>query len=229
MQILTACSANIRITIAKMIWPGLLCAVLLAISFSLGSAQEGGAQKDGVQKLVVGQSVKRAIDADYPWQLELTDSDGQSIKLSDYRGRTLLLSFFYATCGYACPVQTARLAQVQKSLKPDSLAASRFVSVSIHPKRDTPRVIDAFKRPYDIKEAHWQFGTPTDADQLNRLLLQAGVSTKSVAGLDQTDHKMKILLIDPAGKVRQRYVGDKFSIKRVAKEVEALVRLSSRS
>ena len=212
-----------------MIGPGLLCAALLAISFSLGGAQEDVAQERGVQKLLIDQSARPVIGADYPWQLELTDSDGQIIKLSDYSGRTLLLSFFYATCGYACPVQTARLAQVQKSLKPDSLAASRFVSVSIHPERDTPRVIDAFKHPYDIKEAHWQFGTPTDANQLNRLLLQAGVGTKSVAGTNQTDHTMKILLIDPAGKVRQRYVGDKFSIKRVAKEVEALVRLSSRS
>ena len=70
---------------------------------------------------------------------------------------------------------------------------------------------------------------PSRGATLNKLLLKAGVSTEAVDGTTQTDHTMKILLIDPTGKVMQRYVGDKFSIKRVAKEIETLVRLSSLS
>lgn len=219
MRLFTSFDANTRIASAILL--SLLCALILAISFSQAGAPELAFNESAIDN--------PATKTDYPWQLELTDSNGQSVKLSEYRGRTLLLSFFYATCGYACPIQTARLAQVQKSLKPETLAASRFVSVSIHPKRDTPNVIDAFKRPYGINEAHWQFGAPSDSANLNKLLLKAGVSTEAVDGTTQTDHTMKILLIDPTGKVMQRYVGDKFSIKRVAKEIETLVRLSSLS
>ena len=213
---------RVKTRIAKAVLPaGLLCALLLLVGLSLGEAPELAANASEIDKPLTG--------ADYPWQLELSDSDGQIINLSDYRGRTLLLSFFYATCGYACPIQTDRLAKVQKSLKAETLAASRFVSVSIHPRRDTPRVINAFKQPYGIKEAHWQFGAPTDTHALNQLLLKAGISTEAVNSLAQTDHTMKILLINPTGKVMQRYIGDKFSIKRVAKEIESLVRLTSRS
>jgi len=191
-----------------------------------------GASSNRDTRTTATQTITPAIASaasNYPWQLELIDAEGQAFSLADYRGKTLLLSFFYTTCGYACPIQTARLAQVQKLLKDKTRSASRFVSVSIHPHRDTPQAIDAFKRPYGIDQAHWQFGAPTESGDLKQLLMQAGIGTRQMEEPAQTDHTMKILLIDPAGKVMQRYVGDKFSIKRVAKEVDTLVRLRSRS
>lgn len=198
-----------------MLW-GLFCTILFLTGSISGALDSAGASEN-------------AAEIPYPWNLELTGSDGKTVTLADYRGKTVLLSFFYTTCGYACPLQTARLAQVQKLLNAESLSASRFLSVSIHPHRDTPQRIDAFKRPYGINRKHWQFGSPTDTKALNQVLSQAGVSTRAMPQPGQTDHTMKILLIDPNGKVMQRYVGDKFSIERVVKEVQTLVRLRSRS
>jgi len=59
---------------------------------------------------------------------------------------------------------------------------------------------------------------------LNELLAQAGVKTKQQS--NQTDHTMKILLVDPSGRTMQRYAG-RFSIERVAREISTLVRLNS--
>lgn len=176
----------------------------------------------------IAGATDRVSNAEYPWQLDLTGATGQDFHLSDYRGKTLLVSFFYTTCGFACPMQTARLAKAQQLLNSESLNASRFVSISIHPERDTPQRIDAFMRPFGIDENHWQFGTPKNTTALNQLLVQAGVKTLESMESNQTDHTMKILLIDPSGKVMQRYVGNKFNVQRVANEVETLVRLRAR-
>lgn len=165
----------------------------------------------------------------YPWNLQLSNTQ-DTFNLSTYQGKTLLLSFFFTSCQEACPIQTARLIQAQQKLSPKALSASRFLSISIDPDVDTPERIKAYLNSLPVNHDHWQFGRPEDATALHQLMKSLGIRAtpaKHIKHSQTLEHTMKILLIDPSGRIMQRYVGDKFDVQRVANEVQTVVRLNS--
>lgn len=58
--------------------------------------------------------------------------------LTDYRGKVVLLYFGYTYCPDVCPTSLALMAQALSSLKPDELARTQGLFISLDPERDTP-------------------------------------------------------------------------------------------
>ncbi len=67
----------------------------------------------------------------------LVDPDGHPFRLSDQRGRVVLLFFGYTTCPDVCPTALARFRQVREALGAEA-AHVRFVFITVDPERDTP-------------------------------------------------------------------------------------------
>jgi len=73
----------------------------------------------------------------------LTNQDGQPVRLSDYRGKLVVLFFGYTHCPDVCPTTLARLNQVMRALG-DEAKAVQVLFVSVDPERDTPAVLKQF-------------------------------------------------------------------------------------
>jgi protein SCO1/2 len=73
----------------------------------------------------------------------LTNQDGQPVRLSDYRGKLVVLFFGYTHCPDVCPTTLARLNQVMRALG-DEAKAVQVLFVSVDPERDTPAVLKRF-------------------------------------------------------------------------------------
>jgi protein SCO1/2 len=87
---------------------------------------------------------ERARPADFT----LTDQHGRPFKLSQYRGRVVVLFFGYAHCPDVCPTTLANLAHARSALG----AAGRNVTVAfvtVDPQRDTPAVLRSFVALFD--------------------------------------------------------------------------------
>lgn len=74
---------------------------------------------------------------------ELTDSNGSLFRLSDERGRIVLLFFGYTSCPDVCPTTLAELNLALKEIgnKADSV---QVVFVSVDPDRDTPERVQEY-------------------------------------------------------------------------------------
>ena len=70
-------------------------------------------------------------------QITLRNSLGTPVKLSDYRGKAVLLSFLYADCPDVCPLIAGKLAAVRKRLGAKA-GTVQLWSVSVDPEGDTP-------------------------------------------------------------------------------------------
>jgi len=70
----------------------------------------------------------------------LTDHNGKRFRLSDQRGKVILLFFGYTSCTEACPVILGRINSVFKQLGPDRDKAIA-VFISVDPRRDTAGVL----------------------------------------------------------------------------------------
>src|SRR4051794_22681385 len=73
--------------------------------------------------------------ADYFPNLPLTTQDGASVRFYDdlIKGKTVAIDLIYTTCKYACPLETARLVQVQRLLGGRVGRDIFFYSITIDP------------------------------------------------------------------------------------------------
>src|SRR5258705_1642858 len=70
----------------------------------------------------------------------LITQDGKTVRFYDdlIKGKSVVINFIYTQCGDSCPLETAKLAQVQKLLGDRVGKDIFFYSISIDPKRDSP-------------------------------------------------------------------------------------------
>lgn len=105
--------------------------------------------------------------------IELITQDGKKVHFYDdlIKGKIVAIDMIYTTCQYACPLETARMAQVQKKLGDRVGQDIFFYSISIDPAHDTPEVLKAYMEKYHIGPG-WTFltGRKEDIDFLSKRL-----------------------------------------------------------
>src|SRR6266853_5419331 len=113
----------------------------------------------------------RPVSADSRWganyfpNVELTTQDGKTVHFYDdlIKGKIVAIDLIYTSCEYSCPLETARLAQVQKILGDRVGKDIFFYSITIDPTHDTPKVLKAYAEKYHIGPG-WTFLTGKKAD-----------------------------------------------------------------
>src|SRR3954462_8658817 len=103
--------------------------------------------------------------ANYFPNLTLTTQDGQPVRFYDdlIKGKIVAINLIYTTCKFACPLETARLAQVQKLLADRMGRDVFFYSITIDPEHDTPAVLKDYAEKFHAGPG-WLFLTGTQAD-----------------------------------------------------------------
>ena len=97
--------------------------------------------------------------------VELITQDGKKVHFYDdlIKGKVVAIELMYTTCKYNCPLETARLVQVQKMLGDRMGKDVFFYSITIEPDKDTPEVLKAYTEKYHIGPG-WTFLTGKEAD-----------------------------------------------------------------
>jgi protein SCO1/2 len=105
--------------------------------------------------------------------VELITQEGKKVHFYDdlIKGKIVAIEFIYTSCEYACPLETARLAQVQKKLGNRVGSDIFFYSISIDPEHDTPEVLKGYMEKYHVGPG-WTFltGKKKDIDFLSQRL-----------------------------------------------------------
>ena len=111
--------------------------------------------------------------ANYFPNVELTDQYGHKLHFYDdlLKGKIVAIEQFYTHCIDICPLETARLAQVQKMLGDRVGKDIFFYSISIDPKRDTPAAMKEYAETYHAGPG-WLFltGKKEDITLINKKL-----------------------------------------------------------
>jgi len=111
--------------------------------------------------------------ANYFPNVILTTQDGTKVHFYDdvLKGKIVVIDLIYTHCIDACPLETARLAQVQKMLGDRVGKDIFFYSISIDPNRDTPKVLKAYAEKYHAGPG-WTFltGKKSDIDLISKKL-----------------------------------------------------------
>ena len=103
--------------------------------------------------------------ADYFPNVPLTTQDGTdgSLLRRSAQGQVVAVNVIYTQCKDECPLETAKLVQVQRLLGDRVGKDVFFYSISIDPKRDTPEVLKAYAEKFGVGPG-WLFLTGKEAD-----------------------------------------------------------------
>jgi protein SCO1 len=111
--------------------------------------------------------------ANYFPNVALVTQDGKTVHFYDdlIKGKIIVLDMIYTHCVDACPLETARLVQVQKMLGDKVGKDIFFYSITIDPKRDTPKVLKQYAENYHVGPG-WTFltGKKEDIDTIAKKL-----------------------------------------------------------
>jgi protein SCO1 len=136
----------------------------------------------------------------------MVNQDGKTIRLSDFAGKAVLVTFLYTRCPSPafCPRLTSQFARIQQELKksPGDYSNTHLITISFDPKYDRPPVMRKYGLAYLDGDAsgfsHWDFTSTSEMD-LSRLAQAFGLQYEQQD--NRIAHNMSIVLIAPDGTV----------------------------
>ena len=146
----------------------------------------------------------KAVDitgANYAQGFTLTDFEGQTRSLSDFKGKVVVLFFGYTQCPDVCPTTLSELVQAKHLLgaNGDKLQG---VFVTLDPERDTTSLLKSYVTNFDPSFVAF---VPT-VDQLPALAKDFKLYYKKVEGKTPTsytlDHTAASYVYDTQGNLR---------------------------
>ena len=152
----------------------------------------------------VAYSVSQAAIGKLIGNHTLRDRADNNVRLSDYRGKPLLVSFIYTGCFQACPVDTLLIAKAVSATQ-DLLGvdAFRIVSIGFNVPFDSPQAMASFSRQRSISARNWEFLSP-ETSTVSSLTRDFGFTF--LASPKGFDHITQLTVVDREGRVyRQLY------------------------
>ena len=137
--------------------------------------------------------------------IELTRANGTSFRLSEMRGKIVLMLFGYTSCPDICPTTLAGLKQVLDKLGPDADQV-QVLFVTVDPKRDTAQRMQDYVNHFNSGFV----GLSGSEAELAKVWNAYGIFREVVPGTSAAgylvNHTARITVIDPQGNLRVSFV-----------------------
>ena len=159
--------------------------------------------------------------ATFARQFTLSDHNAQIRTLGDFKGKVVVIFFWYASCPDICPSTLSRLATVMKALGPESERV-QVLFVTVDPERDTADRLRDF-----VPWFHPSFlGLRGDAQETKVVSEEFRIfSARREVGSQLgyvLDHSSGAYVYDPAGRIRL-YVKDTASVEEIVADIRLLL------
>jgi protein SCO1/2 len=190
----------------------LLPAVLLA-AFALAPAamaHHPGADID--EAMGSREKFFQAIDREAP-DFELADTQGLTVRISDFADKIVILNFIFAGCTDVCPLHSALIADVQGKVNATPMRDMvQFITVTTDPVTDTPDVLRAYGEAHGLDPQNWMFLTkrPEDPEDATRRIAESYNVRFEPLDDGQQMHGVVTHVIDRGGRFAAKFHGLRF-------------------
>ena len=147
----------------------------------------------------------------------LTDQNGAKVRLSQFRGEPVGVTFLYTTCpdANACPMTTAKFSRLDVMLREKKFG--HLLVVTVDPEHDTPAVLKEYAEKAGADPKRWSFLTGEPA-KVAEVASRFGIlySKKS----SQVLHQQGVAVVDPDGKLATIYYGETWEPEHILRDME---------
>jgi protein SCO1 len=187
------------------------------------SAETGAKAPDGLAEPKTGDEVPNYL---------LTNQDGKNIRIKDYRGKALALTFIYTRCPMPdqCTLMSNNFSIIDQELQkqPELYEKTHLLSISFDPDYDTPKVLRSYGAAFTGRYSnetfqHWEFATGTK-DEIKGLGQFFGLRYyhDATSGQEQIIHSLRTAVIGPDGKVFKVYRENQWKPEEVLRDLAAV-------
>jgi len=158
-------------------------------------------------------------------QATFTNELSQPVRLADYQGQALAITFFFTSCPIPeyCPRLSKNFQEASHKLASMSSVPTNwhFLSITFDNVTDTPAVLKSYGERYDYDPRVWSFWTGPPAQVAELARLSDATFKKGPEGF--YEHNFRTLIIDPSGKLQMSFpVGGDLSGMIVTEILKAL-------
>jgi len=141
-------------------------------------------------------------DSIYQLDARMTDQGGRTTTLAARRGRVQLVSMFYTSCRYICPLIIDSGLAIEKQLTPAEKTRLGVTLVSMDPKRDGADALMrvASRRKLDL--TRWTLLAPKPGD-VRTIAGMLGIRYRELAD-GEFNHTSALVLLDAQGRILAR-------------------------
>jgi protein SCO1/2 len=141
-------------------------------------------------------------DSLYQLPLPIVDQDGRTWDWRTRRGRPQVVSMFYTSCRYVCPLIVDSGKALEKALTPAERDRIDLLLISLDPRNDTPAALHAIVDKRRLDTQRWTLAAPRHEDVRS----VAGVLGIRYRELDDGgfNHSTALVLLDREGRIAAR-------------------------
>jgi protein SCO1/2 len=145
-----------------------------------------------------------ALPADSVYQLavSLTDQQGRTSQLADRRGQLTLVSMFYTSCQFVCPMLVDALRDTEAQLSAEERSRLSILMVTFDPEHDSVAVLKRTADQRALDSTHWTLAR-TDAKSVRKLAAVLGIQYRALKN-DDFNHTTALILLDAEGRIAGR-------------------------
>jgi protein SCO1/2 len=138
-------------------------------------------------------------------EYSFTNTAGRVVKLSDYRGKAIALTFIFTRCPFPtfCPRLSTSFADTQAKLKAAPGGPTNWVllSLTIEPEFDTPERLKVYGDLYKADPKHWEFLTG-DLIDITAIGEQFGLQFWRANPNEPINHNVRTVVVDTTGRIQ---------------------------
>ena len=197
--------------------PRVAIALALVGAFALGGIVFAATEADDDPAPAAAKGPLRFAGSTLPGgvkapEFDLTDERGRRIRMSDFRGKPVLVTFLYTTCKDTCPAQ----AQTAKGALNELGKDLPVIAIAVDPPNDTERNAQSFLLKQRMNERmRFVLGSKGDLAPLWR---GYHVQPQSIT----QEHSGRFVLVDPRGFQRAAFPLDKATPESLAHDLRIL-------
>jgi cytochrome oxidase Cu insertion factor (SCO1/SenC/PrrC family) len=173
---------------------GIAATVVMALAvLAACGGGSSGSSRIPVPSQRIGTSVDIALPANIA-HIPLVSASGKHTTLAAFRGEPVMIADFMTLCSDVCPLISANVAAMARSLAKDGYAGKvALLEISIDPARDSPARLRAYQKLYGGSLPGWTLLTPSKAGNAT-LWKSLGVGIERIkepkpADIDWLTHK----------------------------------------
>jgi len=185
-------------TTPKAILPYVAGSLVLVAVLGAGLPYLGTDRQDPPDVLAFPAESLRTSRAAIPFSL--TDQYGEPIKLGLLRGRVVLVTAVYASCGDTCPLILQQTKRITEKLSDYERKDLTVVAITLDPDVDPPEIMKALLEGHGLGGSGF-VGATGDPAYVNDLLDAYGFARVKDPETGMISHANKLMAIDRQGRV----------------------------
>lgn len=200
------------------------CLLLASTTSVLAQTADSSASSASVTSTATATANAKPLPGNSVYKIAatLSNQNNESFTLADKRGKPVLVSMFYNSCEFVCPMLIESMRLVEKDLTQAERDNLSMMLITFDPARDDIQALQSVASKHELNSKYWTIAR-TDPASVRKIAAALGIQYRLLED-GEFNHTTAMILLDGNGKIvgRTQKIGtsDPAFLKQVRKALQ---------